>query len=243
MAAGGDDDVKILGVWSSPFAMRPRIALNLKNVSYKYLEEKSNDKSDLLLESNPVHKKVPVMIHNDKPISESLVILQYIDEAFTSSGPSILPSDPYERAIAHFWAAYLDDKWYKALLEVTTKHEVSFDVDEEEKKAVMDAVIEGLGLLEGTFQEISEGKDFFGGDTIGFLDIVLGSCLGWLRVSEELNECMFLDEEKTPGLYGWAARFCSHAAVKKVMPRTKKLAEHGFTLRLMRHEYLTWVDN
>ncbi|KAL5722515.1 glutathione transferase [Ranunculus cassubicifolius] len=198
MAAGGDDDVKILGVWLSPFVMRPRIALNVKKVRY----------------DNPVHKKVPVMIHNDKPISESLVILQYIDEAFTSSGPSILPSDSYDRAIVRFWAAYLDNKL---------------------KKASIEAVVEGLGLLESVSQEMSKGKGFFGGDTIGFLYIVLGSYLGWLRVSEKDNECKFLDEDKTPGLYGWAVRFCADAAVKKVMLRTKKLAEYAFTLKSMIH--------
>lgn len=103
-------DVKVLGSWPSPFVMRARIALNIKSVNYEYFEERLREgKSELLLKSNPVHKKIPVLIHGDKPICESLVIVQYIDETW-SSGPSILPSDPYERATARFWAAYLDEK-------------------------------------------------------------------------------------------------------------------------------------
>ncbi|KAF6176433.1 hypothetical protein GIB67_010070 [Kingdonia uniflora] len=31
---------------------------------------------------NPVHKKVPVLIHNGKPISESLIVVQYVDEVW-----------------------------------------------------------------------------------------------------------------------------------------------------------------
>uniref|UniRef100_A0A7N2LB43 Glutathione S-transferase n=1 Tax=Quercus lobata TaxID=97700 RepID=A0A7N2LB43_QUELO len=103
------NDVKLLGVWASPFVMRVQISLNIKSVNYEFLEETIGTKSELLLQSNPVHKKFPVLIHGDKPICESLVIVQYIDEAWTS-GPSILPSDPYNRAIQRFWAAYLDDK-------------------------------------------------------------------------------------------------------------------------------------
>jgi glutathione S-transferase len=109
MAGGGE--MKLLGTWASPWACRVRIALHLKALSYDYVEEDLDNKSDLLLASNPVHKKVPVLIHNGKPISESLVIVQYIDEAFASKGgSSLLPADPHERAIARFWAAYVDDK-------------------------------------------------------------------------------------------------------------------------------------
>ena len=104
----GNEDLKLLGLVVSPFAIRVRMALGIKGVSYEYVEEDMFNKSDLLLASNPVHKKVPVLIHNGKPICESLVILQYVDELF--AGRSILPTDSYERATARFWAAYAGDK-------------------------------------------------------------------------------------------------------------------------------------
>ena len=107
----GKEDLKLLGLPLSPFVISVRMALNMKGVSYEYVDEDLSNKSELLLKSNPVHKKVPVLIHNGKPICETQIILQYLDEVYGgNSCPSLPPADPYDRAMARFWAAYIDDK-------------------------------------------------------------------------------------------------------------------------------------
>jgi glutathione S-transferase len=93
----GDGDLKLLGVVVSPFVVRVRMALHLKGVSYEYMEQDLFNKGELLLRYNPVHKKVPVLIHDGKPICESLAIVQYVDEVWAAaSAPSILPADPHD---------------------------------------------------------------------------------------------------------------------------------------------------
>lgn len=106
------DEVILLDFWPSPFGIRLRIALAEKGIKYEYKDEDLKNKSPLLLQMNPIHKKIPVLIHNGKPICESLIILQYIDEVWNDKSP-LLPSDPYQKSQARFWADFGDKKVYK----------------------------------------------------------------------------------------------------------------------------------
>jgi glutathione S-transferase len=89
--------------------MRVKIALAEKGVKYEYSEQDLRDKSALLLQMNPVYKKIPVLVHRGKPVCESLIIVQYIDDVWRGKTP-LLPSDPYERAQSMFWADFIDKK-------------------------------------------------------------------------------------------------------------------------------------
>ncbi|KAL6983451.1 glutathione transferase [Sarracenia purpurea var. burkii] len=103
--------------------------------------------------------------------------------------------------------------------------EVRAPKGEEEKLAAVNQTVEGLVWLEEVFAKTSKGKDFFGGDHIGYLDIALGSFLGWLKATEKLADVNLLDETKIPTLVRWAERFCSAVEVKDVIPETEEILE------------------
>ncbi|KAL3631101.1 Glutathione S-transferase U1 [Castilleja foliolosa] len=215
------DSVQLLGAWASPYSNRVQMALNLKSINYEFIEEifYSNKKSDRLIKANPVYKQIPVLIHDDKPICESLVIIQYVDDVWADRGPSILPSGPYDRAMARFWADYIDKKWFPLFKELEKEGET--------RAATMGKIIEGVLLLESAFVECSKGKGFFGGDNVGYVDVVLGSFIGWIKAIELMFPGVrFFDDINAPGLTTWVERFCTHDAAKDVLSEPQKLIEH-----------------
>ncbi|XP_042506268.1 probable glutathione S-transferase [Macadamia integrifolia] len=203
-------EVKLLGSWGSPFSRRVELALKLKGVSYEYIEEDLANKSPLLLKYNPVHKKIPVLLHNENPIAESIVILEYIDE--TWEGYSIMPKDPYQRAIARFWVKFIDEKFFAAIWKACWN-------EGKEQEQAMEEAWELMNTLENELK----GKKFFGGYNIGLVDIAANFIAFWVGVLEDVVEIKLLDEDKFPNLCKWSEEFLSCEVVKECLPPRDKL--------------------
>ncbi|XP_061371502.1 probable glutathione S-transferase isoform X1 [Gastrolobium bilobum] len=204
------DEVVLLDFWPSPFGMRIRIALAEKGIKYEYKEEDLlGNKSPLLLQMNPVHKKIPVLIHNGKPICESLIAVQYIDEVWNDRSP-LLPSDPYQRAQARFWADFVDKKIYVIGRKLwTTKGEEQ----ETAKKDFMDA----LKLLE---EQLGD-KAYFGGDKFGFVDVAVVPFYTWFKGYEIFGNIN--TEKECPKFVTWAKRCLQKESVSKSLPEQEKV--------------------
>ncbi|CAL0302665.1 unnamed protein product [Lupinus luteus] len=203
-------EVKLLGVRESPFVVRVVIALKLKGIEYEFLEENLGNKSELLLKYNPIHKKVPVLVHNEKSVSESLVIVEYIDEAF--KGNPILPTEPYQRALARFWTNFIDDKI------VSSVKKVVFTLDEVEREKGVKEALEALQFLENDLK-----TKFFGGDEIGFLDIAALIIAYWVPIFQEVRGLQIFTSEKFPKLYNWSQELINHPIIKENLPPREPL--------------------
>ncbi|XP_059649046.1 probable glutathione S-transferase [Cornus florida] len=205
-------ELKLFRTWSSPFSLRIIWALKLNGIEYETIFEDLTNKSPLLLQLNPVHKKVPVLVHDGKATAESLVILEYIEETWQNT--PILPKDPYEKAMARFWAKFNDDKIFPSV-----RH-VLFTQGKEQEEA-MPAVMEKLKFIEEELR--LRGKKFFGGETIGFVDLALGWMANLVSVIEEVIPFKLVDSEKFPLIFAWMQNFSDVPVIKENWPSQDKL--------------------
>ncbi|KAK6132513.1 hypothetical protein DH2020_033722 [Rehmannia glutinosa] len=203
------EELILLNFWPSMFGARVRIALKEKGLNYEEKEEDLPNKSPLLLEMNPVHKKIPVLIHNGKPICESLIIVQYIDEMWNDKAP-LLPSDPYAKAQARFWADYIDQKLYNVCSIIVWKKSKEAEEGKEE-------MIEIFKVLEGALGY----KPYFGGEAFGYVDIALIGFYMWFHAYETCGN--FSIEAECPKIIAWAKRCLEREIVSKSLHDPNKV--------------------
>ncbi|XP_042520836.1 probable glutathione S-transferase parA [Macadamia integrifolia] len=212
------EEVVLLSFWPSYYGMRVSIALEEKGINYELKEEAVNGgKSPLLLKMNPIHKKLPVLIHNGRPICESLIILEYIDQIWNHRSP-LLPSDPYQRSQVRFWADYVDDKVYPSGRRIWMSKG-------EEQEAAKEEFMEGLKVLEGELGE----KAYFGGETMGFIDVSLVPMSSWFYALETCAN--FNIEAECPKLMNWVKRCMEKESVSKSLPDPHKVNDLVLEIR------------
>lgn len=99
----------LYGGWFCPFVQRAWITLHEKGVPHRYVEINPYKKDRELLDLNP-RGLVPTLRvpggeggEKDHALYESLVVCEYLDEAFDGEGEKLLPGGAYERARCRLW--------------------------------------------------------------------------------------------------------------------------------------------
>lgn len=92
--------IKLYDYWRSSAAYRVRIALNLKGLSYEQhsvhlVKDGGQQHQDEYTALNPQHL-VPTLIHDEQVLTQSLAIIEYLDEQYPEV--ALLPHDALARA-------------------------------------------------------------------------------------------------------------------------------------------------
>ncbi|XLT36622.1 hypothetical protein HN873_067914, partial [Arachis hypogaea] len=144
--------------------------------------------------------------YGGKPICESMLILEYIDELWPHN--PLVPHDPYQRTQARFWAKYAHQ-----MVDIVVPLFYIYSADDEEKKKAIEKVQEQLKVVED--QCFSDEKNFFGGDTINMVDLAFGSVLKFIEALEEFNDLKVIEPGKFHHLHSWFNDFKDVQVIKE----------------------------
>ncbi|KAK9748050.1 hypothetical protein RND81_02G031900 [Saponaria officinalis] len=215
-------NVKLLGMWASPWVRRVTIGLKIKGIPYEYIEEDLKNKSELLLQYNPVKKLVPVLVHEGKPIPESLIILEYIDEIWNTS-PKLFPREnPYLLAKVRFWAHFIDLQLFERLRDVMKAPR------DQDKEKIIKEIQENMKKLEANVEDLHTNSK---GESMEILDILMATLLPIINGVEEAINVKFIQPENYPLAFSWMKSFDSLRVVSETAPDHENLVKFLKKLR------------
>lgn len=115
-------DVTLYHGLASTCSKKVRIALYEKGVAFEsrlldLQNFEQHEPSYLAINPNGV---VPALVHDGRPVIESSIIAQYVDDAF--EGPRLTPADPLERAHMRLWIKFSDEQTYPAVVAPTWQY-------------------------------------------------------------------------------------------------------------------------
>ncbi|KAK3944049.1 glutathione S-transferase [Diplogelasinospora grovesii] len=114
-----EQPLKLYGGWFCPFVQRAWMVLVEKSIPHQYIEINPYQKAPEFLALNPRGLVPTLAVPMDsegkelKPLYESTVVCEYLDEAFpdvTKFGPRLLPDDVYERARCRLWIDHVGSR-------------------------------------------------------------------------------------------------------------------------------------
>ncbi|MFB9067913.1 maleylacetoacetate isomerase [Pseudofulvimonas gallinarii] len=171
-------DITLYDYWRSSAAWRVRIGLNLKGVAYR------SQPVHLVREGGEQHRPeyrainpaglVPTLLHGQRRITQSLAILEYLDEAFPGH-PHLLPEDVRGRARVRALALTLAADTHPIHnLRVQQYLKNTMGLDEDAVAAfVRHWLLEGFTSFEALLASSSETGSFCHGDHPTLADCVL----------------------------------------------------------------------
>jgi len=147
--------------WFCPFVQRTWISLEERGIPYQYKEVNPYKKEKHFLDINP-KGLVPAVEYKGKALYESLILVEFLEDAYPTHKPSLLPSDPYDRAVARIWLDHIGKNYVPAF------HRLLQAQEPEQQAKVGEELYEALRKL---VQQVK--GPYFSGETFGIVEAAI----------------------------------------------------------------------
>lgn len=155
-------NLKLYSYWRSSCSWRVRVALAAKNLTYEYIPVHLLKKEQQLIDSPMA--QVPVLECKDSEtgevlrISQSLAIIDFIEDAFSYHGGSLFPSDIKKRTFARELAEIINSGT-QPLSNLSTINKIETILEGKGVAFAKEAVENGLRSMEALVKELHSTRD------------------------------------------------------------------------------------
>lgn len=158
--------------WFCPFVQRTWLALEEKDIAYEYHEVNPYKKEKEFLDVNPLGL-VPAIVYQQKALYESLILNEFLEDAFPNSKP-LLPKGSYERARIRLWIDHLAKKFTSAFYRAMQAQEP------EKQKEALDELVDALKK----YLDQVKGP-WFSGEEFSLADVTIAPWIYRMYILEE----------------------------------------------------------
>jgi maleylacetoacetate isomerase len=167
----------LFNYYRSSASFRVRIALHLKQLEYKaipiHLVKNGGEQYSEEYQAINPHSLVPALQDENKIITQSAAIIEYLDELYPS--PRLLPTDPYKKALVRAFALSIAADIHplnnlRVLKYLTEELAIS---EEQKNKWYQHWIVTGLSALEKRLSALNCAGKYCFGDTVTMADVFL----------------------------------------------------------------------
>lgn len=170
--------LKLISHYLCPYVQRARIVLAEKGIDHDLEFIDLANKPAWLKEISPLGK-VPVLLADGRPVFESAVISEYLDEVTPGS---LHPADPYEKARNRAWIEYASSTLNTVSGFYNAGNDATF-------QALTEALCDRFRTLES---ELGAGP-FFNGSDFSLVDAAFAPLFRYFDVIEQIVDAGFFD--------------------------------------------------
>ena len=196
-------NLKLISFTLCPYVQRSIIVLNEKNIPFAIEYIDLSQPPAWFYDMSPL-EKVPVLLVDEKPLFESMVICEYLDEITEGS---LYPQDAFQRATNRAWIEFGNEI-------LSTTFEFYTTEDEKRFKHLRNTLVDRFEVLE---EEISSGP-YFNGQDFSMIDAVYAPIFRYhKRIAQYKDYGFFAD---APKIEAWSDKLLEHPSVIKSVPDT-----------------------
>lgn len=185
-----------------PYVQRARAILAEKNIAHDIKFIDLDSPPEWFFDVSPM-EKVPVLLVDDQPLFESMVICEYLDEI---TPDSLHPMDPFIKAQNRAWIEFGN-----AVLDST--YSLFTTSDEKQFKQLTAVIDDKFDILE---DECLQGTPFFNGGHFSIIDAVYAPIFRFHKALGKFHDFGFFEDR--PKISLWSDTLLSYEAIEKSVP-------------------------